>query len=209
MQFVLQQRNPVGKLTGLTTVVALHVVIVLVFMQELSQGRFAFKTPENITLVPIVEPTPPPPKQDLPKMFTNAETTTTIPKPVVTEMAPVDFDVITVAVAEPSAAVSTGKPATTIGEQIAASPSLGAACPNAQSIRSGLRYPVQARRDGLQGEVVARFIVAANGDIRNIAIVSSSHRAFNSTVLSAVQQFSCIAQGRDVTVEVPFSFKLD
>ncbi len=210
MDFVLQQRNPVRKLTGLTTVVALHVVIALVFMQGLSTGRFAFTTPENITLVPIVETTPPPPKPDMPELVSRAQTTTTMPQPVVTDMPPVVIDTISAPTVDTPVVVSTGRPVSVSSDQGAVTtPSLGAACPNAQSIRSSLRYPAQARRDGLQGEVVARFMVAANGDIRNIAIVSSSHRAFNSTVLSAVQQFSCIAQGRDVTVEVPFSFKLD
>ena len=66
-----------------------------------------------------------------------------------------------------------------------------------------------ARREGLQGEVVAQFLVAAKGEIRNINIVSSSNRAFNNAVMNAVKQFSCVGQGREVTVEVPFSFKLD
>ena len=67
----------------------------------------------------------------------------------------------------------------------------------------------RARRDGLQGDILARFVVGSAGDIRNVDIVSSSQRAFNSTVINAVRQFNCVAQGRDVEVEVPFTFRLE
>lgn len=209
MEFVLQQRNPVRKVTGFTAVVAFHVVIVLVFMHGLAQHRIAFTPPPNIDYVAIVDPLPPPPKTPLPTPVSSTMAPTTIPIPIPIDFPPVVVDVVTATVAETSTVVSTGPPTTTIGDQGAVSASLGAACPNAQGIRSSMRYPAQARKDGLQGEVLAQFLVAANGDIRDIAIVSSSNRAFNSVVMNAVKQFSCVAQGRDVTVQVPFSFKLE
>jgi protein TonB len=51
-------------------------------------------------------------------------------------------------------------------------------------------------------------VVGANGRIRDISIVDSTNRAFNGAVIEAVREFSCVAQGQDVTVEVPFSFRL-
>lgn len=209
MEFVLQQRNPVRKVTGFAAVVAFHVVIVLVFMQGLAQHRVAFTPPTSFDYVPVVDPVPPPPRPETPTPIATTFAPTTFPLPVVTDLPPVVVDTISVAVAERPAVTSTGPSVTAAGEQGAVSTSLGAACPNAQGIRSSMRYPAQARRDGLQGEVVAQFLVAANGDIRDIAILTSSNRAFNSAVMSAVKQFSCVAQGRDVTVQVPFSFKLE
>ena len=85
---------------------------------------------------------------------------------------------------------------------------VSAACPNSQAVRTSMRYPLMARRDGVEGDVVARFIVGAAGGIRGAEIISSSNRVFNSAVLAAVQQFQCAGQGRDVMVEVPFSFRL-
>ncbi len=88
-------------------------------------------------------------------------------------------------------------------------PVLSVACPNSQAVRGRIRYPLAARRDGLEGDVVARFVVGADGAVRDIVIASSTNRAFNSTVVQAVAQFSCIGQGREVAVEVPFSFRLN
>jgi len=72
-----------------------------------------------------------------------------------------------------------------------------------------VNYPVQARLDGLQGDVLARFIVGAAGDIRNVQIIRSSNRVFNAPVLAAVKQLNCVAQGQDVAVEMPFWFRLE
>ncbi|MBL8523321.1 MAG: energy transducer TonB, partial [Betaproteobacteria bacterium] len=86
--------------------------------------------------------------------------------------------------------------------------SVGIACPNSQQVRTEIKYPPAARKDGLQGEVLIEFTVAANGEIKDIDIKSSSNRAFNSVSVAAVRQFKCNAQARDVRVQVPFSFKL-
>lgn len=133
-----------------------------------------------------------------------------VPAQVVIDIPPVITDVITVASNDVPASVDGQATGARSGIEIGVpSAGLGAACPNAQGIRSTMRYPAQARRDGLQGEVLARFVVGARGDIRDIDIVSSSHWAFNSAVLSAIKQFNCVAQGREVSVEVPFSFRLE
>jgi protein TonB len=67
---------------------------------------------------------------------------------------------------------------------------------------------VQARREGLQGDVTIRFTVTATGQIKDPQVVSSSNRVFNNVSLNAIRQFNCVGQGQDVVVEVPFSFKL-
>ena len=72
-----------------------------------------------------------------------------------------------------------------------------------------MSYPTQARRDGIQGNVVARFMVGANGAIRDISIASTSNQALNRAVINAVGQFRCVAQGQDVMVEAPFVFRLN
>jgi periplasmic protein TonB len=85
---------------------------------------------------------------------------------------------------------------------------VGVACPNSQSIRENMRYPLQAQRAGLQGEVEVEFTVSAAGVISGESIVSSTNRAFNSAALLATRQFKCVGQGQDVKVKVPYSFKL-
>ena len=86
--------------------------------------------------------------------------------------------------------------------------SVGVACPNSKEVREAAKYPPQARKDGLQGDVELEFTVGTNGEIKDINVVSSSNRVFNSAAISSVRQFKCNAQGSDVKVRVPYSFKL-
>jgi TonB family protein len=69
-------------------------------------------------------------------------------------------------------------------------------------------YPRDAVREGIDsGEAVMRFTVTASGEIKDITAVSSTNRAFVRAASAAIREFKCIAQGRDVIFEVPFSFK--
>jgi periplasmic protein TonB len=86
--------------------------------------------------------------------------------------------------------------------------SVGIACPNSQEIRSTIKYPTQARKDGLQGEVEIEFVVGPSGEVKDVTVISSSNRAFNAASINATRQFKCNAQGGDVRVRVPYSFKL-
>ena len=150
-------------------------------------------------LPPPDTPPPPPPKmvQILP---------TFVPPPEVMVQAPVTVPVIQnrTAVAPPVYA----PPAPPAPVAAVAPPSVGIACPNSQEIRTNIKYPVQARKDGLQGEVLIEMTIAANGEVKDVEVKSSSNRAFNSVSISASRQFKCNGQGRDVRVQVPYSFKL-
>ncbi len=86
---------------------------------------------------------------------------------------------------------------------------VGIACPNSQAIRESVPYPRMAIREGIQGDVLVRFVVGTSGQIRDIVIAESSHRVFNSAAIAAVREFRCMGQASDVQVEVPFSFRLN
>ena len=209
MEFVLQPRSPARSFAGLAIVTGLHIAIVLGLMYGLARNHVKFNLPAPIDWVSIVDTPPPLPRlpmqaarQSVP-VITPQEMVLDIPLPVADTLAPPATDAPPVPDGNPVA----GRPIT--GAGAAASASLGVACPNAQAIRSTMRYPAQARRDSLQGDVLAQFVVGADGDIRDLRILSSSNRAFNGAVMSALMQFSCIGQGRDVSVEVPFSFRLE
>ena len=150
-------------------------------------------------LPPPDTPPPPPPKmvQILP---------TFVPPPEVMVQAPVTAPVISnrTAVAPPVYA----PPAPPAPVAAVAPPSVGVACPNSQEIRTNIKYPVQARKDGLQGEVLIEMTIAANGEVKDVEVKSSSNRAVNSVSVAASRQFKCNGQGRDVRVQVPYSFKL-
>lgn len=210
MEYVLQRKTPVQRFGGLAMVAIAHVLVIGTLMLGVTRTIPRIAPLEDLTVVFIPQtPKPPPTKMELPKQ--PAPLTPSVVTPPVVDIPPVVIEsTISVTPVVDVAPVNPGPPIAvrTDGSGTPAT-GLAAACPNAQGIRSTMRYPPEARRQGLQGDVLARFVVTASGQIRNIDIVSSSNRAFNSSVINAVGQFACIGQGRDVAVEVPFTFRLE
>lgn len=205
MEYVMHSRNPARHVSGVAIVVIVHVVVISALMLGLKRSHEKAPPPTELEWITIVPNTlPPPPKTSDPRPVKNI-----VLSPIV---MPIDLPFATtetITVAPPEATSTSAGPTSVSYEIPATAPTLGAACPNAQSIRETIRYPALARRAGLQGDVLARFIVSATGGIRNFEIVQSSNRDFNSTVAEAVKQFQCVAQAQDVTVEVPFTFRLN
>ena len=212
MESVLQRTNSLRRFAGIAMVAGGHIAIVLGLMHGLARNHVKFNLPAPIDWVAIVQSVPP--VQRLPKPMPVAQQVVdvVVPRDVALDMPPTLVDTIAVPRGDsPAPAVDAGHamsgPVDNTGT--ADSGSLGVACPNAQAVRSTLRYPAQARREGVQGDVLARFVVGANGEIRDINIVRTANRALNAAVVGAVKQFNCIDLGRDVSIEVPFSFRLE
>lgn len=73
--------------------------------------------------------------------------------------------------------------------------------PPVARFQAGPVYPMEMRRDGISGEVVVRFIVDADGNVRDAQAVRSSHRAFEPEAVAAVQKWKFRAGKKDgVTV---------
>ncbi len=212
MEFSLQRSKPSRRIAGLALVGVAHIAVIAALMFGMTRSHTIFAPPAPIEWVSIVEPLRPPQKletRELPR--TAPAPVVMVPPTIVLDQPPLQVDSIQVSpdTSAPQVADSAAASGAASDGATSASAGLAAACPNAQAIRASLRYPPQARREGLQGDVLARFVVGSAGDIRNVDIVSSSQRAFNSTVINAVRQFNCVAQGRDVVVEVPFTFRLE
>lgn len=208
MEFVFREQSPAKRAMRLSVVVALHVVLIGGLMAGLGRTGMRILPPESIEYINIIDNTPPPaPRPETHK--TKAVSPVTVPVPdVPVQMVPVPEQTIAAAPADAVISSESSSMAVTDGAGSTPSMAVSAACPNSQAVRTSMRYPLMARRDGAEGDVIARFIVGAGGGIRGAEIVSSSNRVFNSAVLAAVQQFQCAGQGRDVMVEVPFSFRL-
>jgi periplasmic protein TonB len=58
--------------------------------------------------------------------------------------------------------------------------------PQVRGVQARPNYPFEMRRAGLNGEVVVRFVVDTNGDVRDVEIVRSSQREFESAAQQAV-----------------------
>ncbi len=206
MELYLQRPHAGSNAAGLATVIALHMAIGLGLLYGLATSKaHIVKTPDAY-YIPVDRPKPADPQKQPVRNSKWQPAVVTVEPPVIP----------LVPVTEPTMARSNDAPTTPSdsgpgSDNAITQPSntLGIACPNAQSIRSAVVYPAQALRHGLQGDVLARFIVSAAGDIRNVQIVQSSNRAFNAPAVAAVLQLQCRGQGQDVAVEMPFSFRLE
>ncbi|HEX4858347.1 MAG TPA: energy transducer TonB [Usitatibacteraceae bacterium] len=206
MEYVLRKSTPAALGGRFAFVVLVHALAIYGLMNGLSRANF--KLPmllQAIEYVTIIESKPVARSRPVPQK--SVAQPSVAPPVMPLEQPPVEL-APSLPVLEASQPPAIGESANAAVSSEPASAGLSAACPNAQAIRSTMRYPVQARRDGIEGDVTVRFLVGADGAIRDIEIVSSTHREFNAAVLSAVRGFACRGQGREVSVEVPFVFRL-
>ena len=206
MDYAQQQRSPGKHLTGIVAVIILHVALGYALMNGLATKVMnVIKQPLETKIIEEVKKPPPPdtPPPPPPKMVQMLPTF--VPPPEVMVQAPVAPPVIATRTAVAPPVYAPPAPPAPVA---VAPPSVGVACPNSQEIRTNIKYPAQARKDGLQGEVLIEMTITANGEVKDVDVKSSTNRAFNSAAVSASRQFKCNGQGRDVRVQVPYSFKL-
>jgi periplasmic protein TonB len=86
--------------------------------------------------------------------------------------------------------------------------------PQVRGVRAQPTYPFEMKRAGINGEVILRFIVDANGDVSNVEVVSSSQREFESAAIQAVQKWK-FKPGRKggkavaSRMQIPMNFNLN
>jgi protein TonB len=206
MDYAQQQRQPGKHLAGITVVLVLHAVLGYALMNGLATKVMeVIKQPLETKIIEEVKKPPPPdtPPPPPPKMVQLLPTF--VPPPEVQISSPV----VQAVFATPTrVAPPVYAPPAPPAPAAPVSVSVGVACPNSQAIRQEIKYPVQARKDGLQGDVLIEFTLSAAGEIKDIEVKSSTNRAFNTASINATRQFKCNAQARDVRVQVPYSFKL-
>jgi len=210
MGYAEQQRQPGKHAVGIGVVIILHILLGWALASGLATKAVRIILPETEAVIIVDKPKPPPPPLEPPPPPKQVVVVQTfVPPPEVQIQQQLQPPVIqnTTVVAPPVFAPPT-PPAPPAPIAPPAPVSVGIACPNSQQIRSDIKYPTQARKDGLQGEVLIEATVGANGEIKDVEVISSSNRAFNSVSINSVRLFKCNAQGRDVRVQVPFSFKL-
>jgi len=71
-------------------------------------------------------------------------------------------------------------------------------------------YPREATKLGIErGDALVQFTLTAAGDVKDIRVVRASHPIFGRSSQRIVAEYKCQGQGRDVTVQVPFGYKLE
>jgi periplasmic protein TonB len=219
MDFAQQQRNPTKHIVGFTIVVLLHVLIVYALVNGLARKIVAvIKQPLETKIIEEVKPPPPPPEVLLPPppKFV-APPPPYIPPPEVQIQPPpvVPQNVITTTTNVPPP-----EPPAPVAPRVVEAPpappapppstSVAVVCPNIRVAVEEVGYPPKAQREGISsGETLVEFLVGANGETKNVAVVKSTNRLFNGAALSIVQKLKCIGQGQDIRVQAPIVFKLD
>lgn len=201
-------------MSSLAIVVAAHVALGAALLLGASRTAVTTSAPPPIVWLPDKTPIKPvdrikefEPRASTPTLTTVVDLPTL---PPITDSSPtITTPSVNSGTQNEGAVAGPEQVAPTIPAVATVSRDVGVACPNARDVQSTMRYPVEARRDGLAGDVVAQFVVGANGAIRDVVIASSSNRLFNREVLRAVANFRCQGQGQDVLVEAPFTFRLE
>jgi protein TonB len=218
MDFAQQQRNPVRHLVGIGGVVLLHVLIVYALLTGLARKVVeVVKGPIEVKVIEEVVKKPPPPPEVLPpppKMAAPPPPFIPPPEIVIAQPPPPEPTIAAITTEAPPApqAPVIAKPVEEAPPAPPPPPAIRSAqvvCANYREVMSSIPYPREALLDGIEGDVVVEFTVAANGRIRDVIIKSSSHRVFNRVSLNTVQnRLSCQGQGQDIRVQAPLSFKL-
>jgi periplasmic protein TonB len=83
--------------------------------------------------------------------------------------------------------------------------------PEPRGIRAKPVYPFELSRQGISGEVVLRFVVDTNGDVKEVEVVRSTQREFESPAIQAVLKWKWKAGrkgGKPVNsrMQIPITF---
>jgi protein TonB len=217
MDYARQQRNPSRHLVGIGGVVLFHALVIYALVTGLARKVVeVVKGPIEVKVIEEVKAPPPPPEVVPPPPKMAAPPPPFIPPPEINIAQPTTAPTITAVTREappaPMAPViqPPAPPAPKAPPPAPAGPrSARVVCPNYVEVMSKIEYPRQALLDGIEGEVLIEFTVAADGQIKDVAIKSSSNRIFNRSALAAVQSgLTCQGQGQDVRVQAPVSFKI-
>lgn len=218
MSFVQPKVNPAGRTLGIGVAVVFHIALIYALVSGLGHKLVvAITEPIETKLIEEVKPPPPPPKEielpPPPKVVPPPPVY--VPPPEVRVQAPQTQPTIAAQVSD------TPPPPAPPPQPVAAAPApppapapapkpvtASVACSNYAQVMGDAGFPREATRLGLEeGRAVIQFTLTANGEIRDVRALSASHPSFAKGAMRLVSEYKCAGQGRDVEVQVPFTFK--
>jgi len=219
MDYSQRHADPKRHLVGITVVILFHLLVVWALVSGLAKkvvdvvrAPIETKVIEEIKKPPpppevVVPPPPkleappppfiPPPEIQIatpppPQPTITATTPTPPPAPVVIAPAP-----------PPAAPAPPAPPAPAVA-------SAGVVCSNYATKMGEVAFPREAQRQGIErGEATIQFTLTASGEVKDIKAIHSSHQIFARNSIRIVSEYKCQGQGRDVTVTVPFAYKME
>jgi protein TonB len=217
MNFSQRQRDPRRHFVGIGFVILFHAAIVYALLTGLAKkvvdvvrAPIETKVIEEIKKPPpppeVVVPPPPKLEAPPPPFIPPPEVQVAVPppaQPTITASTPVPPPAAPMApVAPPAAAPAPAAPPAPVSAAVV--------CSNYSTVMGDTSFPREAIRQGLdKGEVLIQFTLSANGEIKDMKVLKSTHPVFARNSLRMVSEYKCQGQGKDVLVQVPFGYKLE
>jgi protein TonB len=213
MNYAQQQRNPGRHAVGITAVVLLHIIVIYALVTGLARTVVeVVKGPIDVKVIEeIIKKPPPPPEVVPPPPKMAAPPPPFIPPPEINIAPPPTPAPAITAVTQEAPPAPQAPVIAKVDPAPAPAPAVRSArvvCGNYMEVMSGIAYPREAIKEGLEGEVVIEFTVTGTGQVKDAVIKSSSNRAFNRSSMAVVSELKCQGQGQDIRVQAPISFKL-
>jgi periplasmic protein TonB len=202
------------RISNLGLVIGLHAVVAVALYAGVRVVNPPPPPPPIITLTALPAPVPPP--QEVRKVEPQRTLTRSVPQHIIADTPPREPTTDTLTVDSPSQSTPptmsdiTPSGRTSVGDppSVMPSPSVGVVCPNVRAVQADMRYPREALRNGVHGEVVVRFTLTPSGQVLNPRVVSTTPSVLNRAALSAVALLQCTGQTQDTEVDAPFLFRL-
>jgi len=219
MNFAQRQADPRRHLVGLTVVVLFHVLIVYALITGLAKRVVeVIRAPIETKVIEEIKKPPPPPEVVLPPPpKLEAPPPPFIPPPeiqIATPPPPAPTITATTPTPPPAPVVIAPAPPPVVAAAPApvappAPVSAGVVCSNYQSVMGDVAYPREAQRQGIEkGDALIQFTLSPTGEVKDIKVIRASHQIFARNSMRIVGEYKCQGQGREVTVQVPFGYKL-
>ena len=220
MDFSKRQADPRRHLVGITFVIAFHAFIVYALVTGLAKKVVeVVRAPIETKVIEEVKKPPPPPEVVIPPpprleappppFIPPPEiqvATPPPPQPTITAVTPTPPPAPVVIAPAPPPPVVAAAPAPVAPP---APVSAGVVCSNFQTVMGDVAFPRDAQRQGIEkGEALIQFTLSPSGEIKNITVLRASHQIFARNSVRIVGEYKCQGQGPEVTVQVPFGYKL-
>ena len=219
MQFGQQQSDNRRRAVGLGTVLLFHGLLIYALVTGLAKKVVdVVRAPIETKVIEEIKKPPPPPEVVVPPPpKLEAPPPPFIPPPeiqIATPPPPQPTITATTPTPPPAPVTITPAPApVAVAPAPPPAPATAAAsvvCSNFATVMGDVAYPREAQRQGIErGEATIQFTLSPSGEVKDIKAVRSSHQIFARNSIRIVSEYKCQGQGREVTVTVPFSYKLE
>jgi protein TonB len=220
MNFSQRQADPRRHLVGLTVVILFHALIVYALVTGLAKKVVdVVRAPIETKVIEEIKKPPPPPEVVLPPPpKLEAPPPPYIPPPevqIATPPPPQPTISVAPSPTPPPPTVMAPTPPPVVATPAPAAPapavvSAAVVCSNYNTVMGEAQFPKEATRQGIdKGEALIQFTLSPSGELKDIKSVRASHQIFARASMRIVGEYKCAGQGREVIVQVPFSYKVE